>query len=1432
MKPEGGPDLGETLADRFAALWDSRREPPDLSSFLQAHPEATIDQRLDVVRLDRHRHRQAGTERPLDQYLRVLPESAAVSLLFETLRVEDPRAPQAALEFTLELDPIAADSSCTRTEVSRLSSTADQPAANAPGPSQAGDTRTAPAFPTDADLHYTTRDQDPTQCADDSLDELRHAERFEIRRRLGTGGMGVVYEAFDRDRGQTIALKTMRRADPKALYRFKQEFRGLADLTHPNLVTLYELFAVGDFWFFTMELIAGTDFSSYVRHGPPKSGDEPPADETAEARAGRLRKALHQLVAAVAAIHDAGKIHRDIKPSNVMVTAEGRVVVLDFGVSTELKQSGLPASTDDQIVGTVAYMAPEQGTGHSLDPACDWYSVGVVLYEAMTGSVPFQGQLLDVLKAKQEVDPPAPSARVPGVPPDLEALCMELLRRDPAGRPSGREFLARLQGAVPPPRAGAGTTATHAATPLIGRERHLGALRAAFDAVHQGGPVIVHVFGRSGTGKSALVQSFLDEVVAADEAIVLAGRCHERESVPYKALDRVVDALSRYLARLGTDEARPLLPADLPLLARVFPVLQRNIKDDGESRPPVEPQDRPLLRRRAFGALRSLLARLSDETPLIVAIDDLQWGDAEDAGLLFDLLRPPDAPRLLFVGSYRTEDAESSPLLKALRASPAWEEPGLAHRELAVESLSQSEARELALEFFGSDLAVARAEAHLIARESHGNPLFISELVRHVQGCGGLPERPPSAGELSLDEVLWERVAGLPEAAQRLLEVVSVSGRSIHPLDAGQASGLGAEARAAALAVLRAARLIRATGPGQGERVEVYHNRIRDTVLAHLAPGVVAEHHLRLAETLAAGDARAEADAEALAGHYLGAGQYEKAGSYYARAADKAWDELAFLHAARLYRQAIEHLTSDPGESRRLRARLGDALASAGRAVESARAYLDAAAVAAGSDTLDLKRRAAMQFLIGGQIDEGLETLHAVLAAMGMAVPATPRRVLLSLGLSRALLRVHSLGFRRRDEREVPVDELTRIDVCWSAVVGLSIIDPIRGADFQARGLLRALRAGEPYRIARALAMEAAHVSLAGSRAPRRLGRLLETAERLAADIAHPHALAMTALARATAQLMIGRWAEAREALDRAEETFRERCTGVAWELDAVTNLALRALTSQGDLVELRRLWPARLKEARARGEPYALTTMGTYYATLLRLADNDPEAARVELEAVTAGPARQGFHVQHSTAFRSRVLILLYQERWDEAWDEVRRHWPAFEQSMLLRVQMIRVELLELRARCALAAAVAAAGPGSLTRSAERDARRLEREGLPWAQAHAQLVRAGLALARRDAGAALALLADAARRYQAEGMRLEAAVARRRLGELLPSAQGVDLVREADDWLSEQGVRDPERFAAMLTPGLGGSAELRTQLVPRTVPPNAREARRGPGRS
>ncbi len=1111
----------------------------------------------------------------------------------------------------------------------------------------------------------------------------------------------------------------------------------------------------------------------------------------------RLRQAVRQLAEGVLALHDAEKLHRDIKPTNVLVTAEGRVVLLDFGLTADLERSGLHHAVGERVVGTVGYMSPEQAAGQALATASDWYSVGVILFEALTGLLPTAGKAADCLDDRPRADPPAPHELVAEVPADLDALCVDLLRRDPAARPSGAAVLARLSVEMEMMApTGTVTTGRIGAMPLIGRERHREALDAAYAEVKAGKSLLLFVSGRPGSGKSTLLQAFFGEVAEEDGAVVLAGRCYERESVPYKALDSVVDALSRYLMSRPADVVKDRLPADTALLARMFPVLQRVEAVAAAPRGSIEAADQQQMRRRAVAALRDLLGAISRSNPLVVAIDDLQWGDPENAVLIEDLIRPPAAPVMLLIGSFRTDDAEDSPLVRILQRSDF---EGPERRELTVGALTNVESRELALALLGRNDAVSRAAAHVVARESQGNPYFIDELVKYIQAGEDLTNRGAPAGQIALDEVLWRRVLRLSAGERLLLELVAVSGRPISLLDACQAAGLGVEGRASS-AALRAARLLRGTFRPLCDEVETYHDWVRETVVAHLPAEVVEGHHLRLARVLEAGG---RADPETLAVHYQGGGRPDRAAENYALAADKAAATLAFFHAAKLYRRALELRASRPdAESVRLRTCLGDALANAGRGREAAHEYQLASSSAPAAVGLELKRRAAMQLLISGHVDDGFALLRTVLDTRRMNVPRSPLGALLALGRRRAWLRLRGLKFTPRDATQVSAEDLSLIDLCWSAGAGLSIIDPVRGADFQTRGLLLALKAGEPYRVARALALEASTVSLGGVKSAARAEALRVEAETVARSLDSPHLDGLLSLSRGVSALMSGRWKEATRWFNRAEPILRNRCTGVAWELDTTHNLLLSALAQLGDLPELRRRWPVYLKEARERGDLYAVTTMNTYYMALLKLADDEPAQALAETTEVMARWSQRGYHIQHSAALRSRAAIALYRDRPDLAWEQIQAEWPAYRASLLPRIQWLRVLMTELHARVALAVAETTLISEPLLREAERDAASLEHEGAGWAGAHATLIRAGIAAARGEARNAISLLHKAIDGYEAADMRLHASVARRCAGQILGGEPGRALIKQADEALIALGVRAPSSFASIFSPG------------------------------
>ena len=1389
-----GPDLLSVVQVDQWGRWQ-RGDRRAVEDYLRDAPQLgdNAEAVLGLIVSELLLRRQHGESPPAEEYCRRFPAYAAE--LRHVLEAQQSlctgaRAEHDRWQTRLSLGPVR---SVAASEPSGLASVPAPPSTRPPGPEQ----------------HLTAGRDVPQALLVPGHDLLQE---------LGRGGMGVVYLAYDRQRRETVALKTMRQADPAALYHFKQEFRALAGVTHPNLVALYELLSDGNHWCFTMEYVVGVNFLGAVRTEAPTEGEAtPPTVAPGQAvppdapavrafpprqagfHAGRLRDCLQQLVAGVAALHAAGKLHRDVKPSNVLVSRHGRVVLLDFGLVAEMDATArLYANPGQQVVGTVAYMAPEQAAGLPVSPASDWYSVGVMLYEALTGQLPFTGPPWQVALDKQRREPPPPQALATEIPEDLADLCVALLRRDPRERPSGEEVLRRLSSDAP--TRARELLAEGARVPsglLIGRQQHLGALREAFDIVKQGRAVTVCLRGLSGMGKSTLVQFFLDALAERDEALIFRGRCYEQESVPFKALDSLMDAVCQYLGRLPRRQVLGLLPEDAPSLARLFPVLEGLTALTDKSQRVLQIPDLQELRRRGFAALRELLARLGKSRPLVLALDDLQWGDLDSAALLDSVLRPPEAPALLLLASYRAEDVARSPFLRSFLSPTAGERTLPERRELAVEALAPAEAASLAEALLGQEGA-GTGRAEVIGRESAGSPLFIAELVRSLES-GASAEA--AAGTISLEKVLRARVNRLSAEARRLLEVVAVFGQPLRQESAFQAAGLESAARAA-LVALRAAGLLRSTGLADEHLVETSHDRIRETVAAYLPEGERRHHHRCLAETL---EAEGDADDEVLAVHWQGAGETNKAGRYYATAAEQAAAALAFDRAAKLYRLALELSCLSGPEAASLRVHLADALANAGRGAEAAREYLAGAEGSDKTQLLALRQRAAMQFLIGGHMDAGLDVLRSVLSAVGLRIPETPRRALWSLLWQRLLLRIRGLRFRARKARDIPADELARIDVCWTGGIGLGLIDPIRAFAFQARHLRLALRAGDPARVSRALAIESFFVSDAGAANPRRAILLLQEAEGVARGIGDPYGLALVSLCRGNTAYLQGRFKEGHALTDQAVAAFRETCTGVAWEIDTGHTFSLWCLLFLGEVAEMRRRRTTLLREAQDRGDLYAATHLGTYIMAYVRLADDGPEGARQELEQTMARWSQQGFHVQHHNAFLARAHIEVYDGRGTAGWNEVLRTAAAYKSSLLLRVEQCRVDVLQTRARCALAAAQRVADARPLLRAAEQDARRLGREKAAWSRALSSLTLGCVAGARKDPDTAVRHLQEAVAQLDAVDMQLFAAAARRRLGQLLGGDEGCSLVTQADAWMRAQGIVKPSRMAAMLAPGFPG---------------------------
>jgi hypothetical protein len=789
------------------------------------------------------------------------------------------------------------------------------------------------------------------------------------------------------------------------------------------------------------------------------------------------------------------------------------------------------------------------------------------------------------------------------------------------------------------------------------------------------------------------------------------------------------------------------------------------------------------LRRRAFAALRQLLGRLANRGPLVFCIDDLQWADADSAVLLEELLRPPSPPVMLTVLCFRSEETATKPFLRALleRAGrDTWS-------AISLGPMTDEEAHRLIGGLLPADSTLTDHDKSRMAGEAGGSPFVLEQLARHAAVNKMDARQPPT-----LTEMFDTWLAALSPDGRRFLETLAICGRPMAPEIVCDASGVARE-RQSLVATLRSSHFIRSSG--SSEQIETYHDRIREALAARIAPHDVRRIHGLVVRTLVDSGS---SDCEALYEHYLGAGDPDNASIQAGLAAVKVGAALAFDRAAFFYRQALA-LKPASAAAATWREGFANALANAGRPAESADAYLDAAAGAGQGPRVELQRRAAEQFLVGGHIDRGLGLLRSLLAGVGLHAARSPRAALFWLVWRRVRLRWRGPRFVSRRVEDIDAETLLRLDTCWSAATGLAMVDVIGASDFSACYLHMALDAGEPARLARGMALESA-VRGAYPMGRRSSARLVRESQALARHSGNPHAIALSVLAEGITAMIAGEWKRALKLSEQASAIMRDQCVGLSWEVNIAQNLVIWSLMYLGELGEVSRRVPALLADARSRGNLYLATELCTRSTYVWLVADDPDEGEREAVESI-AQWSHKGFHRQHFSAMLARVQIALYRGNGEAAWRLVADHERMLRRSYLTRVQIIRIEFLFLQARSALMMATADGSRRFLSK-ARAATRRIARERMPWSDPFALLLRAGIAYLEGSTPLALRCLHDAADRFERADMKLYLAAARRRIGALQGDQHGRELQRQADAWMAAQNITNSICMTRLLAPG------------------------------
>ena len=475
-----------------------------------------------------------------------------------------------------------------------------------------------------------------------------------------------------------------------------------------------------------------------------------------------------------------------------------------------------------------------------------------------------------------------------------------------------------------------------------------------------------------------------------------------------------------------------------------------------------------------------------------------------------------------------------------------------------------------------------------------------------------------------------------------------------------------------------------------------------------------------------------------------------------------------------------------------------------GRSPEAAQQYLVACATAPADAVLPLKQKAAYHYCASGHVDQGKEAFRQVLAAVGTALPKTPRAAIASILWHRVRLQVRGMGFQERPASAISPAALNRLNALSSAATGLGMVDLVAGADFAARFLALALRVGEPSHASRALSWHAWHASGPGPLAEPRTMPLLALARSVAERSGDPLALAWSCLAAGVSYLQFGKWRSSVATLEETLRILRKECRDVTWEIATASTCQLLALNDLGDYAEMTAKCPPLLQGAMDRGDMYAATNIGTWVLPQVRLAADDAAGAGDSIREYASRWSQQGFHLQHLWALISEAYVDLYQGKGDEAVRRLDQQWRAAKGSLLFRIYLPRTFSYHVRARACLQSAESAADPGPLLAQVLHDCQSLEQENTPFTAAAALLLHAGIASVRRDKAGAVELLRRAEQAFIGADMNAYVAAVRYAMGSMLGGDGGSEMRKRASEWMAQQGIRNPERMAALHAPGFG----------------------------
>jgi tetratricopeptide (TPR) repeat protein len=862
---------------------------------------------------------------------------------------------------------------------------------------------------------------------------------YRIESLAGRGGMGLVYRARQLRPDRLVAVKVIMpdlAGDDDFRARFEQEASLAAQIEHPNVIPIYEVGDADDLLYIVMRFVESNDLSHLLRSH----------ERLAPAHAARL---ISQIAAALDAAHARDLVHRDVKPANVLVTGrypDEHLYLTDFGLTkriTDVGGGGMTATGG--FVGTLDYIAPEQVSGNPVDGRADVYALGCVLYQLLTGVVPFQrDQEVAKIFAHMSADPPAPSLLVPDTPPELDQVVQKAMAKDAADRfqsagELGRAAVAAAGGGAGPAAlgtavglSGPATAFQHAPTaarpvadgplPLppfvaataerefVGRADVLASLRRDWEAPGAA-PRLAFVTGDAGMGKTCVSSHFASEIHEAGAA-VLYGRCDEEAVSSYQPF---VEALSQYLDHASIPALLAELPVESRELGRLIPRL--GVRPDGATAVSPDAGDD---RYRLFEAVGAVLRRIASKQPLLLLLDDLHWADKPTLSLLRHVLRSLSGSQMMVIGTFRELDAtdDLNALVADLRREYDFD-------HLALAGFDAEEAGRLV----AGDTPSRPRQAFVRKLLSHtgGNPFFIDQMLRSLGG--GQAASNLTGREIQdlgvpqgVKEVILRRLAPLEKPALDLLAVAAVAGQRFRLNVLEAALGRDADMLLETLDELIGMGLV-AEVPGEIDVFSFTHNLLREIQYDQLSASRRVRLHAAIGRTLESASSATPAE---LAHHFFAARQLVGPGpsiAYSLDAARRASGALAHEEAIEHYERALQAMElAEPNAARRCETLLeqGDALERLHDIDRARQRYVSAAELARELGAPELLARAALGFANWqrfGIIDrEAIQLLESALAGLPPSEEQLRAQTL-------ALLANRLDPLEAQDRREALVDE-------------------------------------------------------------------------------------------------------------------------------------------------------------------------------------------------------------------------------------------------------------------------------------------------------------------------------------------------------------------------------------------------------------------------